>query len=207
MKSPLYFSFISLFLLSFVLMSCVQQTDILDPTYVPAELKGQDYLDNYTTPVIMFHYVSIDDESNSASGWMISNTGEVHQYQSSDVPFVLEGQQASISLIKRVLESSTVRDEKVDLVEMVEQYRKTHKIDREKLDITPSKGAASTSYFLAYDLDYNGQCEDGTCPGVEPSKTKVSQFIVKVEGNFIGKNSSIQAEQITSWLEDLKSGF
>lgn len=207
MKSLLYSSALPLLLAALMMGACVQKTDILDPTYEPAELFGQEFLNSYVTPLIMFQYVSIDQESNAATGWMIDNKGNVHQYQLSGISFDLEEQQAPIPRIENILAGSTVKTEKVNINEMVEQYKKTYKIDREKLEILPSKGAASTEYFLAYDHNYNGQCEGGVCPGVEPSKSQVNQFVLKVEGLRTGRNSSIQAQQMTEWLVDLKSGF
>ena len=209
MKSPFYLSAFVLLLASVLLSSCVQEPDFMTQPYQAQQLYGEDYLRNYTTPEVMFHFASVDEGWESVEGVVIDNQGRLFTYELEEVPFDFAEEIANKVLVNRLMAGGTTKASRVDLNDLVENFKKTRRINRDKLLLDTSKPTNRyTHYLIAYDLHYPGNlCIDGTCPGIEPSADLLSQYILKAEGFINGENTSLEAQQIATWMKELQSGF
>lgn len=209
MKSSLYFSAFALLLSSLFLSSCVNEPDFMTQPYQAQELYGEDYLRNYLTPEVMFHFATVDEGWETVDGIIIDKQGRLFSYELSEIPFDFAEEAANRDLVERLMASGTTKANKVDVHDLVENFKKIRRINRDKLLLDTSKPTDRyTQYLIAYDLHYPGNlCVDGSCPGVEPSADLLSQYILKAEGFINGENSSIEARQIATWMKELKSGF
>ena len=178
-----------------VLLSCQKDKDpfIYENPY--KNLTAEEYLSTYTTPEVMFQYAEVDLTTNEISGILINNNGKVLSYKSEKPLNDLRSIEIRISTILRTLSISNETGESVDISQLVDNYKKTRKVDVNNLSAR-SKASNIVTYFIAYDLTYDFEGNE-TCSAMGVSRDKYVQKLLQSNDVI---NNTLQAKQIVDWM-------
>lgn len=188
-----------------ILFTSCEQKQI--STYVPQVLTGEEYLDNYLTPTVLYSFLQMDEETKAVTGWLINNEGRIFDINLDKNPIELFESEISAIDMGSFLGNGVNTGATVDLDELVSYYKKTRDLNYAEFSFdTEASNLNSTTYILAYDLSYEDQ-ECDSCYSQGSSMTEFRQYLLKAEGAVNGQIPGNLTREIATWLKDLNSGL
>jgi hypothetical protein len=160
-----------------------------------ANLSPEEYLTTYTTPEVMFHYMEVQQNSASVHGMLIDNKGRIYKYNSESIDIDISEVTASVGNLVMLLTHSEKLDKKIDLADLVENYKMTRKVDlrlQDKRETTSDK----EFYFAGYDVTHDTEGNE-TCNAVGVSGDVYIQKTFKSSSSI---NKSSFATKIVKWM-------
>ena len=217
MKHSRFLSLLSVCLLVVFFSSCQQTTLEELPVYEPTELHGQDYLLNYFTPKVMFHYAYQDLDNQTHSGWIIDNKGTFYTYKSSVIKDFPNSPQMSESYFNGLLNISE-RVGKVDAETLVEHYKKIFHASQGQVETQASDEDANyQSSFYAYFFSNatsslgmgssSGGCSGGAGGNASATETRYNQVGLMRIGKENMKRNSALAVELVEWMKSVQAGM
>lgn len=176
-------------------------------SYVPEVLTGEEYLQSYFTPNILFMHVQVNEANQNADGWFVDNVGLIHKFNSIRLPFDISDNEIMKGEINMLYGASSSNGEKVNLDALVENYKTMRSLNANSFKISGNDESAPASvYIFGYDLSVDDQaCID--CPGSPFSGDFFSQILLKSEGTVQGAIDNRNAQSVVEWLNELNSGL
>lgn len=189
----------SLFIASFMI-SCEQESP-KDFQFELEEKTGADYLNTYSIPPIMYHYVYANESDNTFSGWLIDNKGKVRTYSLDYQILGFSALELDKMEMKELIDQSEVSDVELDLNVLVQHYKKNASVAKEELKIMSENPESETvSAFYAYSAvptDDRKSCSDRSHLAL------FHQTILKYDGKESLENKSHLTGEIVEWLVDI----
>lgn len=179
----------------FILTSCSTDKEPFVYENKYEKLSPEEYLTTYTTPEVMFHYMEVNDNAETANGLLIDNKGRVFQYSNQSIDIEPGSLIAPVSTLVKLLTHSVKTEKTVDLAQLVENYKMTRKVDVKRLDNSVST-QDKDFYFMGYDVAYDAEGNE-TCSAIGVSSNVYVQKILKSK-NAINKSS--YASKIVKWM-------
>ena len=204
--------------LMFVAFSSCERDTLKDlPVYEAKELSGKDYLLNYFTPKVMFHYAYRDLESETYSGWLIDNKGTLYTYKSDEVQDFPDYHQLSDLHFNRLLAASEPVGE-IDVETLVEKYKKIYKASHGQIETAEANEsshfqAAYYAYFFSSSTSsssgYSGSngCGGGSVGSAPNSQTMYNQVKLARAGKENTRLNTNQASDLIDWMINVQLGI
>jgi len=166
-------------------------------------LKGQDYLDYYSTPNVFFNLAKVNEADQTVNGWFIDVEGKLYTYETTVEKFAVIDPIIKINSISKLQDLGVFSSKTIDLEELVEYYKKTRNAANGDFDLGHGDAGANTSYYFnAYDLKLgNGACLN--CPVSQVSRDENAQLVLKAEGTLNGNIDFKDAREIVAWMTEI----
>lgn len=170
------------------------------------EISPAEYLEKNTTSPILFHFASLNEETQAHQGWFIDRWGNVKSYATSlqDPKAIPEEEQCGAHLLDNLYTLADQTHTQLDLDELVEKFKLIGKIDLSKLSTIQMDTTTTQSTFYAFNPEenYNG---DTHCYDQHGNLVAVfNRILLQTNGKENQANNSAAAKEILSWLRSIQ---
>lgn len=176
--------------------SCTKEDTFQRTDQVFKPMTGQEYLDNYHTPDILFHYAIKNNLANKMQGVFVNNSGMVYTYVINEPSVSLNADIISSSDMYYFQWKATETEIQLDIDQLVENYKAIRKV-KNSIDIADDDTPDIEEFYLAYDLTYDDYSHGGECGGIGSSQMIYKQVLLKKDNTI---NSSLQNNTIIEWM-------
>ncbi len=173
--------------------------------YVPVIYSGQDYLENYAVPPVLYQVVFIDKASEKASGFFIDDAGQLRTFKEDQTKeLYLRNTVSPVPTVAlaQIKENSTVSEVVVDVNKVVELYKRLAQSRDEAVEshaLTTSSNVITAFYAYTYAYDNHGE----DCPEMRINDY-YSQIPLSIESDQLYIYDSSLSPEIIEWLQSLK---
>jgi len=178
-------------------------------TFPTPQTDNSQYLQQFQTPDVLFAFLEVAQDDQTTTGWLLDNNGLIARIPATQLSLDPLSGEISKAQIKTLRELAQPSGKTIPLDELGEYYHKTADLfNRPFIAENPDAQAATTAYFLAFDLYFEAtECGSGPHAGAPPSELQYTQILLKAEGARNGQIQSEAAREILTWLRQIGAGL
>lgn len=205
MKSSYSLSLLLLLVIATVFSSCSPKAELTPLHYEEAELFGEDFLNTYYTPDILFMTLIQREDNGEIAGWFLANTGQVFTFGMEYSPLSFETNIVEETQLNLFQENAKATEVHLTADEFVPYFKQVQAIDLVLQETEQSKTSPDyTTYYLAFDFYYNLDSAEGHACGEDGHAALSEMILLESEGVLNQVSPEDLAKDILDWMDQIE---